>query len=143
MSNDSKHSVGDVLVVDDDPVIIDLIVEVLTEEGYTVRSAYDGRECLRAIADARPALLLLDIQMPGLSGIDVLTQVRAAGHDFPITVITATPQLAAPVLQYDRVEYMAKPFDLEAFINSVARYVALDCVVPVQSEPAGIAHNGL
>jgi two-component system response regulator MprA len=114
---------GDVLIVDDDPAIVELVVEVLTEEGYAVRNACDGLQALQAITEAPPALLLLDIQMPGMSGVELAMRVRAAGYGFPIVIITATPKLAEPLLTLERVECLAKPFVLEMLFDYAARYV--------------------
>jgi two-component system, OmpR family, response regulator MprA len=123
MHDNSTLAGGDVLVIDDDPTIIALVVEVLTEEGYAVRSASNGIEGLQSIAHAPPALLLLDIQMPGLSGIEVAKQARAANHNFPIVVITATPRLAQSLEHVDGLDYLAKPFELNQLIALVAQHV--------------------
>jgi len=63
---------GDILVVDDDPEIVELFVEFLSDEGYRVRTAMDADAALQAIAGRVPALLLLDILLPSQSGIDLL-----------------------------------------------------------------------
>jgi DNA-binding response OmpR family regulator len=123
MQDVPNRGAGDVLVVDDDPAIVELVVEVLTEEGYAVRSAGDGLQGLQAIIEAPPALLLLDIQMPAMSGVELARRVRAAGYGFPIVIITATPRLAEPLLMLERVEYLAKPFALEMLFDYAARYV--------------------
>jgi DNA-binding response OmpR family regulator len=88
-----------------------------------VRSAGDGLQGLQAIIEAPPALLLLDIQMPAMSGVELARRVRAAGYGFPIVIITATPRLAEPLLMLERVEYLAKPFVLEMLFDYAARYV--------------------
>jgi two-component system OmpR family response regulator len=123
MNQDIHPAVGDVLVVDDDPMIISLVTELLTDEGYSVRSACNGLEAWHAIEAALPTLLLTDIRMPIMTGTELVRRLRAAGYDFPIVIIAATPALAEPLLKLDRIEYMAKPFELELLLDGVARYV--------------------
>ena len=81
---------GDILVVDDESEIVRLIVEVLGDEGYSLRTAHDGLSALREVAAAAPALLLLDYWMPGMTGAQVLTQLRDAGYpDLPVILMSA------------------------------------------------------
>jgi DNA-binding response OmpR family regulator len=120
----SMQAAGEVLVVDDDTAIALLLEEVLTEEGYRVRMAYDGLAGWRAIQAAAPALLVTDIRMPRMSGTELVRKVRASGYDFPIVIIAATPELAQPLLLVKHTEYLAKPFDLHQFLDRVARHVA-------------------
>jgi DNA-binding response OmpR family regulator len=115
--------VGDVLVIDDDEDTRELIVELLTVEGYAVRTAPDAEAGLLAIEDTLPALLLLDLQLPGMQGDALLRIVRAAGYTFPIVVVTASPQTAASLTTMDSVVCVAKPFDIDELLDCVARYV--------------------
>jgi len=94
---------GDVLVIDDGALIRDLIIELLTDEGYVVRSAAGAEAGLRAIEAATPAFLLLDIQMPGMPGDELLRVLRAMGYTFPIALITASPQTAESLLDMGSV----------------------------------------
>jgi two-component system nitrogen regulation response regulator NtrX len=124
MTDDApQSSTGDVLVIDDEVLIRDLIVEILTDEGYAVRSARDANAGLRAIEDATPAFLLLDIQMPGMPGNELLRVLRAMGYTFPIALITASPQTAESLLDMGSVVCVAKPFDLDELLACVARHV--------------------
>jgi DNA-binding response OmpR family regulator len=123
MNSASHPSVPDVLVIDDDESIRELITEILTDEGYAVRSAYDAESGLRAIEDTQPAFLLLDIQMPGTHGDTLLRVLRAAGYTFPIGLITATPQKAESLTEMGNVVCVAKPFDIDELLECVARYV--------------------
>jgi len=123
MHADSYSTPGDVLVIDDDAAICELIVEVLTDEGYAVRSAADAEAGLLAIEDRIPALLLLDIQLPGRQGDELLRILRAAGHTFPIALITASSQTAESLKDMGSVVCVAKPFDIDELLECVARYV--------------------
>ena len=114
---------GDVLIVDDDPVIVDMLTDSLSKEGYAVRRVYNGVEGLMAIAAEPPGLVLLDLQLPYLHGGAVLAQVRAAHPDLPSIVITAAPDQALPLLEPYHVTCMSKPFDLDALFDCVAQYM--------------------
>jgi len=80
-----------VLVVDDDPSVRSLIVDVLEIEGYTVRAAEDGFAALRSVADTPPDCVVLDVMMPGLDGHDVLRVLRSQSHvtHVPVVMLTA------------------------------------------------------
>jgi CheY-like chemotaxis protein len=85
---------GSILIVDNEPTIVDLLVEILTDEGYIAYTAPDGAGALAAIARHSPALLMLDVRMPGLPGAALIAQMREAGLTaVPIVLITtATPR---------------------------------------------------
>jgi DNA-binding response OmpR family regulator len=112
-----------ILVVDDDPAIAALIAEVLTDEGYTVRLAYDASSALAAIAAQVPDLVLTDLLLPGMSGLELLRMVRARGHaDLPIIVVTAAADRAADLT--DAAACLAKPFEIDELLACVERYVS-------------------
>ena len=115
---------GSILVVDHDPTLVDLLVEILTDEGYVAYLARDDAGALATIAQHPPALLMLDVLMPGLHGAALLAQVRAVGPaTMPIVVMTTAPHDAEPLLVPDSIECLAKPFDLDDLLARVARYV--------------------
>jgi len=110
-----------VLVVDDDPDILDAICDILETERYRVARARHGAEALERVADERPAVILLDLMMPVMDGVtfaSVLRQ-RPSVSDVPILVISAdgNPQRAASV---GARGYLAKPFDIDALLAYVA-----------------------
>jgi DNA-binding response OmpR family regulator len=123
MHNDVTRGAGDVLIVDDDPLAVELMVELLTEEGYTVRSAENGLDGWQAIEAAPPVLLLLDLRMPVLCGAELAMRVRAAHYRFPIVILTTTCQLPEALASLD-VLYIAKPFELHELLAIVAHSVA-------------------
>jgi adenylate cyclase len=120
-----RDPADDILVVDDDPAIVALLIETLTEAGYAVRQASDGAVALVAITEWPPALLLLDVMMLGLSGPRLLGVLRAREYTFPIVLITAVPALAEPFLDGDRVICIPKPFEIDRLLACVAQYVRL------------------
>jgi len=115
--------VGDVLIIDDDPVILNVLVKALVRDGCAVRTAISGKEGLRAILNHLPALILLDLQMVGLDGDDLLVYVRKLHPHLPVALITAHPERAQPLVDRYGVECIVKPFDLQDVLDCVARYV--------------------
>jgi CheY-like chemotaxis protein len=109
-----------VLVVDDDPDILDAICEILDAEGYRVARARDGAEALGRVDDERPDVVLLDLMMPVMDGVafSVELRKRPADRDVPIVVISAeaNPQRVASVRA---AGYLAKPFDIDALLAHV------------------------
>ena len=115
---------GDILVVDDEVNIVGLIVDLLQDEGYSVRSALNGVEALRAIAEHRPALILVDMYMPQMTGLMLLEQLHALGvADIPIILMTASPSAAGQIAAHEMVDYLPKPFDIEELLACVSRYL--------------------
>jgi DNA-binding NtrC family response regulator len=118
-----QPTLGDVLIVDDDPVLLKVIVKALARDGYAVRTAVSGKEGLMAILARLPALLLLDLQMIGLNGDDLLVYVRKIHPQLPVALITAHPERAEPLVARYGVACITKPFDLQDVLDCVARYV--------------------
>jgi DNA-binding response OmpR family regulator len=115
---------GSILVVDREPTIVNLLVEILTDAGYIAYTAPDSAGALVAIASHRPALILLDLAGPGIHAAALIAHLRAAGPaTIPIVVMTTTPHDAAPLLMLGVGECLAKPFDLDELLSCVARYV--------------------
>lgn len=131
---------GSILVVDDDAAIVDLIVEVLTDEGYVAYAALSGAGALASITRHVPALLVLDLHMPDMSGGELIAQLRRAGLAImPVVLITASPRDAAPLLVPGAIVCLAKPFELDDLLASVAGYVQpLDAAEHIR-EPLGAA----
>jgi two-component system nitrogen regulation response regulator NtrX len=114
---------SDILVIDDDAPIVEMIVEVLRDEGYAVRSACDGASALTAVAARLPALILLDATMPS-DETTLLEKLRRQSHaSVPIVVISATPRVDEFVLAQGAADFLAKPFDLDDLLACVARYI--------------------
>lgn len=112
-----------ILVVDDDPEILSLLRRGLAYEGYTVDTAADGTEALAKARDKEPDLVILDIMMPGIDGIEVSKRLRQAS-DVPVLMLTAKGTVADRVagLESGADDYLVKPF---AFDELLARVKAL------------------
>ncbi len=112
-----------ILVVDDDPEIVSFVKRGLAYEGYTVDTAADGSEALAKAMEREPDLVILDIMMPGIDGIEVAKRLREGG-DVPILMLTAKGTVADKVagLESGADDYLVKPF---AFDELLARVRAL------------------
>lgn len=112
-----------ILVVDDDPEIVSFLRRGLAYEGYGVDTAADGAEALTKARDKAPDLVVLDIMMPGLDGLEVARRLRQGG-DVPILMLTAKGTVADRVAGLDSGadDYLVKPF---AFDELLARVRAL------------------
>lgn len=111
-----------ILVVDDDAPIRRTFDEHLSEAGYEVRTAADAEEALGILEEFDPALVVTDIRMPGMSGLDLLRRVRAAS-DADVAVITAYEEMKSAVeaMQAGAYDYLVKPLDLAAIEHLVER----------------------
>ncbi|MEO7910133.1 MAG: response regulator [Roseiflexaceae bacterium] len=113
---------SDILVVDDEVDIVNLVVDLLQDEGYEVRSAFNGEMALAAIAQQQPAMILMDMYMPQMTGIMLLEHLRTSGMSaIPVVLMTASPRAAEPLLSMNLVDYLAKPFDIDQLLQCVAR----------------------
>ncbi|MDP2920559.1 MAG: response regulator transcription factor [Dehalococcoidia bacterium] len=112
-----------ILVVDDDPEILSLLRRGLAYEGYTVETAADGESALVKAREQEPDLVILDIMLPGIDGIEVSRRLRAASN-VPILLLTAKGTVADKVtgLESGADDYLVKPF---AFDELLARVKAL------------------
>jgi len=118
------EQINDILVVDDDTALVDFVVSALREAGYAACAAYDGESALLAIETARPALVLLDLHLPGLSGVDVAAHLRRHNlADVPVVLVTGDAPAAALLPTVDFPEYLLKPFHLDALLACIRRYV--------------------
>jgi two-component system OmpR family response regulator len=114
-----------VLVVDDDPTIRQLLRWALEDEGIAVETAADGWQALSYIARRRPALVVLDMGLPGADGYQVADSLRAAhGPNVPIVVITADGRAATKAAGVGAFAYFHKPFELGDLVATVQRGLA-------------------
>ena len=116
---------ADVLVVDDDRTVREVVVSYLRAGGHRVREAGDGEAALAAVGTRRPDLVVLDLMLPGIDGLEVCRRLRLQG-DVPIVMLTALGGAADRVvgLEMGADDYVAKPFsprELVLRVNSVLR----------------------
>ena len=107
-----------VLVVDDDEAIRTALERALRLEGFAVQVAEDGLRALELVEESRPGVIVLDVVMPNLSGITVVSRLRARGNDVPICVLSARDEVQDRVagLEAGADDYVIKPFELEELV---------------------------
>lgn len=113
-----------ILVADDDSDIAAIIAEVLTDEGYLVHTASNGLEVLDKINTHEISLLILDIMMPEMDGLEVLTQLKRESNT-PVMILSAKGRDIDKVigLQIGADDYMAKPFSLDELVARVSAHL--------------------
>jgi DNA-binding response OmpR family regulator len=139
-----------ILIVEDDPHILLGLEEVLKSDGFAVAVCNRGDQALAAVVKEKPALIVLDVMLPGLSGYDVCKQLRAKKDHTPVLMLTAKGQEIDKVVGLDlgADDYMTKPFgvrELLARIHAVLRRTqageskaALDGDAPFQIGPVAV-----
>jgi two-component system response regulator AtoC len=115
-----------ILVTDDDPVSCELFAEVLEGEGYRVDRALSGEDALQQLHRETYALLLVDVRLPGMSGLEVTRAVRATHPDLPVVVMTAfgSMEIAIEAIREGAFDYTSKPMNLEELKQTVSRALA-------------------
>ncbi|WP_026059776.1 response regulator transcription factor [Microbacterium yannicii] len=118
------------LVVDDEANLSELLRMALRNEGWDARTAGNGQEALNVIREFSPDLLVLDVMMPGLDGLELLRRVRATGNDIPVLLLTAKDAVEDRIagISAGGDDYVTKPFNLEEVVlrlrGMARRYVA-------------------
>lgn len=109
------------LVIDDDPAVTSVLKRGLSYEGFAVDTASSGAEGLAIARDRPPDLVILDIMMPGLDGLEVLQRLRAADPRLPVLLLTAKDAPADQVrgLEQGADDYVVKPFTFEVLLARV------------------------
>ena len=106
-----------IMIVDDDQHINEMLMERLTEEGYEVIAAYSGTEAQMLLSGHKPDLILLDLMLPGMSGEELMTQIKGV----PVIVLSAKADIADKVglLRGGAADYMTKPFAMEELLARI------------------------
>lgn len=113
-----------ILVADDDQSIRSLLQSFLESEGFSTVEAKSGRDVIPAITKHRPDVLIMDVRMPGMSGLDVLDQMKKMHiDDVPVLTMTAygTSSIAIEAIQRGAYDYVTKPFELDDLLITVKR----------------------
>jgi DNA-binding response OmpR family regulator len=140
---------GKILVVDDEPNMAQLLAEYLTEQGYQVVTAHGGIDALAKIDLEKPQVILLDVRMPGMDGVEVLRRIRSFDTQVGVLMISANDDidLAKQTIAMGAFDYTLKPVDFAYLSRAVdtmmARGAAALPVPAVESESAAApsAHN--
>jgi heterodisulfide reductase subunit A len=112
-----------ILVVDDELVVRDSLKEWLVMEGFSVDMAQSGAEAIELLSVNDYGLMLLDIKMPGMDGVEALKIAKEIREDLPVLMMTAyaTVETAVQAMKIGALDYLMKPFDIEALIARVVR----------------------
>jgi len=110
-----------VLIVDDEQVVCDLLNNELSEQGYLCTTALDGYDALAKLATQNFDVILLDIKLPGISGIEVLRMVQSSHPSTAAIMITAVNDvdIAVEAMKLGALDYIVKPFDLDSVDTSI------------------------
>lgn len=122
MSN-IKHTV---LVIDDQPGIRRLLMEVLTEEGYSVHTAANGYEGIQKVKDLKPVLILMDMKMPGMDGIETLRELKRLNQANKVIMMTAYGELELVNIarELGAYAYITKPFDIIDLCSMISNLIS-------------------
>lgn len=116
-----------ILIVDDNPTNLKLLRVVLAAEGYDVMTANDAEEALRQLATARPRLILMDIQLPGIDGLELTRRLKADPAHTGIRIVALTAYAMKGDEEKARAAgcdgYVTKPIDVEALPRIVREYL--------------------
>ncbi|HEU4808552.1 MAG TPA: response regulator transcription factor [Homoserinimonas sp.] len=106
------------VVVDDESTLAELLTMALRYEGWEVRSAGSGQQAVKMIREFGPDIVVLDIMLPDIDGLEVLKRIRASGHDMPVLFLTAKDALGDRIagLTAGGDDYVTKPFSLEELV---------------------------
>jgi DNA-binding response OmpR family regulator len=134
---------GTILIVDDAPASLKLLVDTLAPQGYEVLAASSGEQALASIAARLPELVLLDIRLPGMDGFEVCRQLkaRAGTRDLPVIFLTAVTEMRQRVegLKLGAVDFVSKPFQVEELLARVQTQLELRRLrVQLEKQAAGL-----
>ncbi|HJK97405.1 MAG TPA: EAL domain-containing response regulator, partial [Polyangiaceae bacterium LLY-WYZ-14_1] len=127
VDGDAKPSRGRVLLVDDEPALVKAYRRVLTGHGYEVDTASDGDQAISLFQRGGVDVVMTDITMPGMDGMELLRAIRRADPDVPIVLATGGPTLetAVEALEHGVLKYLVKPVDPKDLIRVMDRAVQL------------------
>jgi DNA-binding NtrC family response regulator len=135
-----------ILVVDDDAHILSAFEQLLTGQGYEVCTAQHGQEALAVLCDRRPDLVIMDIYMPGLTGLETLEAIKRIDRRLPVIIITGqgTMETAVRAIKLGAVDYHLKPLNPPELLDSVA--AALEAIRlmdrPVEMDGEPVSEEG-
>lgn len=115
-----------ILLVDDEPSIQIVYREEFEDEGYEVLSALNGEDGLEIFKTEKPDIVILDIHMPGMNGIDVLRQMKMLRSDIPVILSSAFQEFQSDISSWASEEYIVKSGNLDGLKEAVKRHLSLD-----------------
>src|SRR5450755_2394262 len=118
MDNDNRTRV---LVVDDEPVLREVLAKILSDDGYDVEVAEDGEAALARFAECPADVVVTDLKMPNVDGMQLLNRLRARHSDVPVIVITGDGEMSSAVaaMRAGADNYLTKPADADAILLAI------------------------
>ncbi|MDQ6602723.1 MAG: response regulator [Chloroflexota bacterium] len=117
------HKVATILVVDDEQPVVDLLTDILEDDGHTVISAYNGRIALEIVAQQFPDLVISDVMMPFVDGIQLCRRLREEHDARSLPIILMSAALPPDLSMCGANAFLGKPFDISRFDDLIALYV--------------------
>ena len=129
-------ALGRILVVDDEAPVREVLTEYFGAQGYAVEAVASGADALAAVKRGRPDIVLLDVRMPGIDGVETLRRLRGLDGAVAVIMVTANEDvgLARETLKIGAFDYVAKPFDFSYLDRAVAA-----ALVQAGGAPGGVA----
>ena len=117
----SQGPSNEIIIVDDDPAVRDALSVVFSLEGYHVTSFGDGQSLLAAARARTPSCIILDVHMPGRSGLDILRELNAQDYSAPIFIISGQGDIpmAVDAIKNGALDFIEKPFDADTVVTRV------------------------
>ena len=109
-----------VLIVDDNDSIRETLADAMRDEGHEVEALGEGAQAVTAALERPPDVILLDLMMPGMDGVDVARALAAGGSTAPIVVLSADRSGASRAASIGAKRFLAKPFDLEKLLRVIS-----------------------
>ena len=112
---------GKILIVDDEPDIAEVLGDRLEAKGFEVRVVHSAHACYEAVAEATPGLIMMDIQMPGISGLEALVELKRRHPEVPVLMVSASTvrNAALEAVEKGAAGFLLKPFDPEDLMRKV------------------------
>jgi len=138
-----------ILVVDDDDQLRKSFHKLLTEEGYTVRTAASGEASLIDVREKTPDLVILDVQLPGISGLETFKRLNRIDPKLPVIIMTAfgTTETAIEATQMGAFDYILKPFEIPYMLKVIEKAIEagrfMRSPVDMDASPDETAHDAL
>lgn len=139
MKTKAQVGTGPILIVEDEPALAEAVKYNLEREGYEVLVAQDGQQVLEHLRSCEPSLVLLDLMLPGISGLDLCRMIRASSI-VPIVMVTAKDSESDKVvsLEMGADDYVTKPFSMQELISRVRAHLRRASMLKTASVPVSL-----
>jgi len=110
-----------ILLIEDDPMLVNGLSKALTKEGYAIESSVNGSRGIELVSQFQPEIVILDLGLPDIDGIQVLRAIRQTANKLPVLILTARESMTDKVtaLDFGADDYLAKPFDMPELLARI------------------------